>query len=42
MRELEHLLTQAGEADPDELLSESLLMSDVGTAYPILSPTVER
>lgn len=42
LREFERLLTQAGEADPDELLSASLLTADVGKAYLLLSRAVER
>lgn len=40
--EFERLLTQAGEADSDELLSASLLMVDVGKAYLLLSRAVDR
>lgn len=42
LREFERLLTQAGEADPDELLSASLLTADVGKAYLLLSRAVDR
>jgi hypothetical protein len=42
LREFERLLTQAGEVDPDELLSASLLTADVGKAYLLLSRAVER
>ncbi|MEK9833274.1 MAG: hypothetical protein VW453_11845, partial [Rhodospirillaceae bacterium] len=42
LREFERLLAQAGDADPDELLSASLLTADVGKAYLLLSRAVER
>ena len=42
LREFERLLTQAGEADPDELLSASLLTADVGKAYLLLSRAIDR
>lgn len=42
LREFERLLVQAGEADPDELLSASLLTADVGKAYLLLSRAVDR
>jgi hypothetical protein len=42
LSEFEKLLTQAGEADPDELLSASLLTADVGKAYLLLSRAIER
>jgi len=42
LREFERLLAQAGEADPDELLSASLLTADVGKAYLLLSRAVDR
>jgi hypothetical protein len=42
LSEFEKLLTQAGEADPDELLSASLLTADVGKSYLLLSRAVER
>jgi hypothetical protein len=40
--EFERLLTQAGDADPDELLSASLLTADVGKAYLLLSRAIDR
>jgi hypothetical protein len=42
LSEFEKLLAQAGEADPDELLSASLLTADVGKAYLLLSRAVDR
>ena len=42
LREFERLLAQVGDADPDELLSASLLTADVGKAYLLLSRAVER
>ena len=42
LREFERLLTQAGDADLDELLSASLLTADVGKAYLLLSRAVDR
>jgi vacuolar-type H+-ATPase subunit H len=42
LREFERLLTQAGDADPDELLSASLLTADVGKAYLLLSRAIDR
>ncbi len=42
LREFERLLAQAGDADPDELLSTSLLTADVGKAYLLLSCAVDR
>ena len=42
LREFERLLAQAGDADPDELLSVSLLIAEVDKAYLLLSRAVER
>ena len=42
LREFERLLAQAGDADPDELLSASLLTADVGKAYLLLSRAIDR
>ena len=42
MREFERLLGQAGDADPDDLLSASLLTADVGKAYMLMSRAVDR
>ncbi len=35
-------MTQASEADPDELLSASLLTADIGKAYLLLSRALDR
>ena len=42
LREFERLMTQASEADPDELLSASLLTADIGKAYLLLSRALDR
>jgi hypothetical protein len=42
MHEFERLLGQAGDADPDDLLSASLLTADVGKAYMLMSRAVDR
>ena len=42
MREFERLLSQAGDADPDDLLSASLLTADVGKAYMLMSRAIDR
>lgn len=42
MREFERLLSQAGDADSDDLLSASLLTADVGKAYMLMSRAIDR
>ena len=42
MSQFERLLNQAGQNDPEELLSVSLLTADVGKIYLALSKATER
>ena len=42
LREFERLLNQASDADPDDLLSASLLTADVGKAYMLMSRALDR
>ncbi|MBM3559559.1 MAG: hypothetical protein FJX53_06750 [Alphaproteobacteria bacterium] len=42
LAEFEHLLTQAGDSDPEDLVSASLLTADVGKAYLLLSRATGR